>query len=463
MNVEVDNSEGSWSELLTRQYFSATITLSLGVVLFAFNVFFVATAMPSAIMELGGEEYLSWTFALYLVFAIASGAAANLLQVKFGTRLVFLTAAGIFAAGTIMSASATSIEMVLAGRALQGLGAGPIEALSYALIPVLFPSRLVPKVFGVEAVGWAAAAFGGPALAGYLTQELSWRAAFLISLPLAAIFVILVLFVVPRNRTDATNSVFPGLRIALLISGILAICIAGISSLAPALILLAVAITLLYLFLRVDRQNRVPLLPRSAFTFSSTIGFGFWTIVLMAIAESAAAVFLVYSVQNVFQFTALAAGIIGATLAISWSFSQILISSFASEKTRHALIWIGASVLIAAFLTLTAGFYFRNIALVVLSQLMIGMSFGANWGNMSQYLMEAATDEERAATATLLPTSQMAGFAIGDAVVGLIGNQVGFATAQTPDAIREVVLIVFLCGAILAIPGAITAYKTVNR
>ncbi len=51
---------------------------------------------------------------------------------------------------------------VLIGRALQGVGEGIVAATCYALIPELFPSRLVAKVFGAEAVVWAVAAFGGP-------------------------------------------------------------------------------------------------------------------------------------------------------------------------------------------------------------------------------------------------------------------------------------------------------------
>jgi MFS family permease len=457
------DADSRWSELLEPQLLLYTAMLSLGVALFAFNVFFVATAMPTAIKELGGEEYISWTFALYLAFAIASGAAASLLKEKFGTRTVFLVASAVFCCGTVLSAQAQSIEMVMAGRALQGLAAGPIEALCYVLIPVLFPPRLVPKVFGVEAVSWAVAAFGGPALAGYLTEAISWRAAFLVSVPLALIFMALVVFVVKPDKGTAEHSAFPAVRVLLLATGILAICVAGISQPLAAAGLVVVAMLLLRQFFVIDRRSAKPLLPRAAFTFSSPIGFGFWTIVMMAIAESAPAVFSIYGIQNLWGYSAFTAGAIGSLLAISWSFTQIAVSSFGTAAARRSLIWIGAATLVAALIVLTAGMALHAIWLVIAAQVMVGAAFGMNWGSLSQYLMESSSAEERNVTAALLPTSQMAGFAIGDATVGLIANMAGFADAKSAEDLRFALVIVFAAGIVFALPGAVAAMKAVRR
>src|SRR5690606_25704055 len=108
-------------------------------------------------------------------------------------------AALVFVLGSALAGAAGSMPELLFGRALQGLGEGIVAAICYALIPELFPSLLVPKVFGAEAVVWALAAFLGPVLSGFLTEAISWRAAFLVNLPFGAIFITLVLLVVPRG------------------------------------------------------------------------------------------------------------------------------------------------------------------------------------------------------------------------------------------------------------------------
>ena len=69
----------------------------------------------------------------------------------------------------------------------QGAGEGLVAAVAFSLIPQLFPPRLVSKLFGAEAIVWAAAAFGGPVLAGIITELISWRAAFLVNLPIVII------------------------------------------------------------------------------------------------------------------------------------------------------------------------------------------------------------------------------------------------------------------------------------
>lgn len=463
MSGATEHESSRWGELLKPQYAAATLVLSLGVALFAFNVFFVATAMPSAIKELGGEAFISWTFALYLVFAIAGGVGAPSLQTRFGTRAVFLVGAAVFTIGTLISAFAPNMWFVLLGRALQGVAAGPIEALCYTLIPVLFPSRLVPKVFGVEAVCWALAAFGGPAAAGYITEVWSWRGAFLVSLPLVAIFATFVPIVVPREEKSVGNVMFPAGRVVLIALGILAVCLAGISSVWIAALLLVAAVVLLWSAVRIDRNTAgQSMLPKAAFSFAAPIGVGFWTIVLMAMAESSSAVFVVYGAQHVWGYSAILAGALGSVLAISWSSSQILLASFATDKFRRELIWVGAVLLFAALSLMVIGFMYHLIGVVLLAQIMIGVAFGVNWASISQLLMEAVDEHERNVTAAFLPTSQSAGFAVGDATVGLVANLAGFATARAAEDVRYSLIVVFVFGAIVALPAILAARKTVR-
>ncbi len=117
-------AEGRWSELLQPRHLAATVTLCLGVALFAFNEFFVSTALPTAVEEFGGAALLSWAFTLYLVFAIVGGAMAANLKTGFGARKTLIAAALVFATGTVIATTASGMPQVLAGRLLQGFGEG---------------------------------------------------------------------------------------------------------------------------------------------------------------------------------------------------------------------------------------------------------------------------------------------------------------------------------------------------
>ncbi|MCW5748274.1 MAG: MFS transporter, partial [Alphaproteobacteria bacterium] len=176
-----DAAEDRWRHLLTRRLAPAAATVCLGEGIHALNVFIVSTAMPSVVIELGGVRLIAWASTLYLVAAIVGGAAAGLLKQRLGARLALTASAATFAAGTLSVSFAGSMPSVLVGRTLQGAGDGVSAATCYALVAELFPSRLVPKMFGLLAIIWAVAAFGGPLLAGLLTETVSWRAAFLVN------------------------------------------------------------------------------------------------------------------------------------------------------------------------------------------------------------------------------------------------------------------------------------------
>src|SRR5262249_35956054 len=283
-----------WSELFTQRYWAATVTLCLGVALFAFNAFLVSTALPTAVREIGGVAVIAWATSIYLALSIVGGAAASRLKASYGARAALIAAATLFLGGTLLAASASSMTEILIGGAMQGIGEGIISALCYTLIPELFPGRLIAKVFGAEAVVWATAAFGGPLLAGLVTETVSWRAAFLINVPVIAIFIALVLVVVPRASADPARAPVPILPLAVIGAGILLVTFSSVAA-SPAaraaLVLLAVA--MLVATVRRDRGSASPLLPSDAFSLRTRVGSGLWIVFLMPLAQASTAVYLV--------------------------------------------------------------------------------------------------------------------------------------------------------------------------
>lgn len=447
---------GGWGELLQPRNLAAITTLCLGVGLFAFNEFFISTALPTAVGELGGAALLSWALTLYLVFAIVGGMMAADMKRRFGARATLLASAAVFVAGTLLATTAGSMTEVLAGRLLQGAGEGVVAALCYALIPELFPSRLVPKVFGAEAIVWALAAFGGPVLAGALTEYWSWRAAFFISVPAAAIFAALVVVIVPRRGPVIfTRSVIPFARLLAAGTAILMISVSGtIDRLSyMAALLLAAGVTLV-LAVRSDLRSRNPVLPRQAFGFGSPLGTGFWVVVLMPVAHAATTVFLVYVLQHLWDLGPTAAGALSAVMAVSWSFTAIVVASLQSRTARHRLLLTGPALLAAGIAGLTAASASGALWLVLPAQIAAGAGFGFSWGSLSQLMMEVSDDAERDRTSAMLPTLQSAGYAIGAAFFGLVANSMGFAE-DLPDAVLRTAMLTVFGGASLIAAASI--------
>jgi MFS family permease len=406
-------------------------TLCLGVAIYALNGFLVTTALPTAVLRIGGLELIGWSLTIYLVAAITAGSVAALLKARLGARRALLLPALLFLAGTLLAASATGMPQVLAGRLLQGAGEGVIAALCYALIPEMFPAGLVAKVFGVEAVVWALAAFGGPLAAGLLTETLSWRAAFLVSVPMVLIFMALVLRVVPPTPpTPGAGARPPLLRLALCAAGIMLVALAGVQErpwrIAAGLGLALLALAALF---RLDLASRLRLFPTDAFDPRTTLGAALWVVLLMPVAQAATSVYLVLLVEHVWRYGPTRAGQIQALMALSWSGVAVLVAQAATPRMQIALIRGGCLSLALGLFCALLAVWGASLWLLLLAQLAIGAGFGLSWAFLSHAVMRAAREGERDRASAMLPTVQSGGYALGGAVAGLLANASGLTAA----------------------------------
>ncbi|KKB78317.1 MFS transporter [Devosia soli] len=458
-----DRVEGRWAEIFTPRYATVTLILCLGVALLAFNAFLASISLPTAVQEMGGVALISWALTLFLVFAIVGGSGAALLKQRLGSRTALLVSAGIFLLGTLVAGTATSMPQVLFGRALQGLGEGVVSAVCFALIPELFPSRLVPKVFGLQAMIWAIAAFGGPALAGVLTEMVSWRAAFLVNVPLVLIFAAMVMVKVPAQLAEDRNSVrFPGLRLLAIGSGIMLVALAALAAPLLATALLAGAVALLVLAVILDGRAQTRLMPPDAFRPISVVGTGLWIVLLINIAGAGSAVYLVLVVQEIWSYGPTAAGALAAVLAVAWSGSAITVANVRSKETRKTLIRIGPAMIGTGLLLVLAGLQLDQVAVLVIGQLVIGSGFGMCNGYINLTMMEAASDAERDRTSALVPTTQSAGNAIGAALAGVAANLAGLAAAGSAEAVKFAIIPVYALGVATAVLALVAAWRMVS-
>ncbi|WP_454744891.1 MFS transporter [Ciceribacter selenitireducens] len=456
-------ASGRWAELLAPRYLAATTMLCMGVALYAFNGFLVSTVLPTAVGEIGGAELLPWSMTLYLVASIVAGASAALLKQRYGARTVLFAAALLFLAGTLAAAFASDMNSVLFGRICQGIGEGIIAAICYALIPEMFPPALVPKVFGAEASVWAIAAFGGPVLAGSLTEAFSWRVAFLVNAPLIALFLLLALILVPSGREAGRRLQFPTLRLTLLSAGLVAMLVAGLAgSVVATTGMIGGAMVLVLGAVRLDRGAEDSILPQGAFSTRSPLGLGLWVILLMPLSQATSSVYLVYSLQYLFGYRPTLAGALGALMAISWSLTAIGVANLRTERSRQTAIWLGPLLLVLGFAALAGAIGAVNIAMLAVAQVAIGAAFGLSWGYLSQMLMEATPGHERDKTSALLPTLQSAGFALGAALAGISANGAGLALAQSTEAMRGVLTLTFAIALVWAIPASLAARRAVT-
>ncbi|QNE77058.1 MFS transporter [Streptomyces finlayi] len=165
--------------------------LSIGIVsvvlLIAFEATAVGTAMPVAARELHGIPLYAFAFSAYFTTSLF----AMVLSGQWADRRGPLgpLAAGIssFAAGLLLSGTANSMWMFIAGRAVQGLGGGLVIVALYVVIGRAYPERIRPAIMAAFAASWVIPSVVGPLASGTVTEHLGWRWVF-VGIPVLIVF-----------------------------------------------------------------------------------------------------------------------------------------------------------------------------------------------------------------------------------------------------------------------------------
>jgi len=166
--------------------------LLLGVFLAALDVLVVAPALPSVVADLGHLPLYPWIFAAYLLTSTVTAPIFGRLADSWGRKPVYVSGLGLFLLGSVLCGAAPSMPLLVAMRALQGLGAGAVLPITFTLVGDLYPLEQRARMQGVFASVWGVASVVGAPLGGALVTYVGWRAVFYLNLPfgLAAISII---------------------------------------------------------------------------------------------------------------------------------------------------------------------------------------------------------------------------------------------------------------------------------
>ena len=155
----------------------------LGMFLSALNQTIVATALPTIGRDFGDFENLSWVIIAYLLSSTVVSPLYGKLSDIHGRRAMMLVAIGLFLAGSVVSAAAPNMAVLIAGRTLQGIGGGGIVPLTQTTIADMITPRERGRYQAYMGTSWIVAGVAGPALGGVIADHLHWSMIFWLNVP----------------------------------------------------------------------------------------------------------------------------------------------------------------------------------------------------------------------------------------------------------------------------------------
>ncbi len=324
--------------------------------------FLEATVVNVALPVIGrdldaGLGALQWTLNGYLLTLSALILLGGSLGDRLGRRLIFTVGVAWFTIASALCALAPSVEALVAARILQGVGGALLTPGSLAIIEATFHPDDRGRAIGAWSGLVGASAAIGPLLGGWLIADVSWRAIFLINLPLGAFVVVMARRHVPESRDETTGgaldvrgSLLAIVALAGLTLALIQLAEHGAGSaavLAPAAAGLAAGVA----FVLAERRTRDPMLPLDIFASRQFTSANVLTFVVYA-ALGGVFFLLIVHLQVVLGYSPLAAGL--ASLPVT-----ALLLAFSSRAGALALrigprlpLTLGPVVIAAGFLLL---------------------------------------------------------------------------------------------------------------
>ncbi|WP_103422857.1 MFS transporter [Fructilactobacillus lindneri] len=296
----------------------------------------VTTALPSILSSLHGLALQSWVFATYLLTTTLSTPIYGKLSDRIGRKPIFLFGLAVFTLGSMACGLATNIGLLIAARALQGLGAGAIMPITFTLIADIFPLEERSNMMAWNNTAWGISALIGPIIGGFIVDQLSWHWIFFINVPLGMIVFILIYFGY-RDPVQQTTTLkmdyFGSSWLALfLISLLVTLQLLSDPKINYSLLIIGLVIIVIsfVLFIRTEKNASDPVIPLKLFkswTFSAQI----LTALLLSGIQFGFQIYFPMWLQSIYKVSATVAGLAITPGPIAW----LITSFFVGALIKH--------------------------------------------------------------------------------------------------------------------------------
>jgi EmrB/QacA subfamily drug resistance transporter len=407
------------------------ITLSLGFFMTLLDLTIVNIAIPSMISALDASlDEILWVVNAYvLVLAVLLITAGRLGDLR-GQRKLFVAGVVLFTLASLACGLAPNPTLLIAFRAVQGIGAALLMPQTMAIIIGTFPADRRGTALGIWGAVAGLATVAGPTLGGVLVTWVSWRWIFIVNVPIGVLVLVMTFAFIPDTRMERQHKL-DLVGVGLATAGLFCLTFALIegqryswNGAIIALLVAAAVLTLVFLLQQRSRQDAEPLVPFSLFRNRN---FAVINVVAALVSVAILGFFLPITIylQSVLGYSAIKAGLILAPMSLI----ALLLAPIAGRMSDQ----VGGKYILMTGLTL----YAVGAAVLVLQSradsswvafipaiVVMGLGMGGIWAPMATEAMRGVPPMLAGAAAGVNNTLRQVGSVVGSAAVGaLLQNQ----------------------------------------
>lgn len=444
-----------WSDLLSGRHLTIITVMASGVLLYAMNLYFTAALMPTIVADIGGHQYYAWVTTAFVISAIVASLFVSRVLEWQGPTLAYLVAFAVFALGAAGNAASPTMEFLIVGRVVQGLGGGLLVGLGYAVIRAALPERHWARATGVVSAMWGLGVLFGPTLGGLFAELGLWRWSYSVLAVVSLLFGIVAQRAFAGMAGAGRRSPIPVASLISLILATIAISLSAVVPIGwPTLIVIGIGLVLLVVFVVVERRSHNAILPRITYQRGNALKWVYLTVAALS-AGVMVENFIPLFGQRLAGLSPLAAGLLGAVMSLTWVIAQLFVVSVKSETGRRRAIRLGPLLLtvglIAYGVLQTEDADVAMVAVWAAALALAGVGVGLAWPLLGVAAMSSTTDPaEGGKAAAAITITQLIAFSVTSALAGTLIAAGGVSVVASARYVTLGIALLTLLGVVAA-------------
>ncbi|MDR7071927.1 MDR family MFS transporter [Fictibacillus barbaricus] len=404
------------------------ISIMAAMLFAALNQTIVGTSLPRIIADIGGIEYYSWIFTIFMLASSVTAILVGKLSDIYGRKPFILLGIAVFSVGSLLCGVSHSIIQLILCRGIQGFGGGMIMSTAFTAVGDLFPPRERGKWQGIMSSVFGLASVFGPTLGGYIVDHFHWHWVFWIFLPFGLVAFAAIYFLFPsvdrkkKESIDYAGSIFLTITMVPLL---LSFTWAGnqYDWVSPQIIgLFAVAIVAFFLFIFTEKRVSSPVLPlemfnNRVFTVSNIIGF------FLGAGMFGSIMYMPFFIQGVMGTSATKSGFVMMPLTLSMVAGSTISGQIVTKTGKYKkLAMLGLFIMVCGMSSMHFMDTETTNMTAILNMILVGAGLGIAFPIFTLTVQNATEHKYLGVATSSVQLFRQLGGTIGVSIMGSVMN-----------------------------------------